>query len=528
MKSVSSKKAPLKIFYSYAHKDEKSRADLSKHLAPFRRAGSIKEWYDANIEAGEEFERAINENIYDADIIILVISVNFLNSDYCWEKEMSVALKMHDSNHAQVIPVMIQPLSVPISAMPFGKIKVLPKDGKPVSHWETRSDGWNDVATSIGSIIDHWSIRKKQVKEIPRKKQSILTTPIAKPSKRLAKSATPATASHNNLPVDEVRIKGSPNKINRIIYDAQHLETTPGKIIRKEGGAPVKDKIANEVYNNLGKVYAFFNTVYGRHSADNKGMPLRVIIHFGKNFANIFWDGRNIVLGDGDDMLKNFHEIEFLAHDFTYAMIQYESGLEYWGESGSLMVASGHIFGCLCQQYYNKETAQQASWVFGKNSLLGGGIVRGMFSISDPGTAYVNHSQMGTDPNTSHVRDMMIVDKKNETSAIDQGGVHYNCGIPSRVFYLAAIMIGGYAWEIAGRIWYETLLSKNLSKAPGFADFARVSIDIAVRLYKKDSIPVLAFVRAWELVGVDFSKKSQKKPAKENVSKKKVKTAKNR
>jgi len=514
MTSPSSKTVPLNIFYSYAHKDEKSRAELSKHLAPFRRAGSIKEWYDGDIEAGEEFERAINENIYDADIILLIISVNFVNSDYCWEKEMSVALKLHDSSSAQVIPVMLNPISVPISAMPFGKIKVLPKDGKPVSHWETQSDGWNDVATTIGGIIEHLNNSKKKPKEKHGAAISSSAKTNAKPSKKSAKLATRKTARQDNLPVAALRIKGSLNKINRVIYDAQHLELIPGKIIRQEGTAPVKDKIANEVYNNLGMVYDFFNNVYGRHSVDNKGMPLRVVIHFGKNFRNIFWDGRNIVIGDGDDIMKNFHEKEFLAHDFTFAMIQYESGLEYWGESGSLMVASGHIFGCLCRQYYNKENARQASWVFGENSLSGRGIRRGLFSISDPGTAYVGHPQIGTDQNKFHILDMMVVDKKNDKSAIDQGGVHINCGIPSRAFYLASIMIGGNAWEIAGRIWYETLLSKDLSKAPDFADFARLSSDIAERLYGKGSIPALAFQRGWALVGVDLTKKSKKKQVK--------------
>jgi hypothetical protein len=494
MKDTSHKKQPLNVFYSYAHEDEEHRARLSKYLASLRREGLIKEWFDANIPAGDEFEQAINKNIYIADIIVLVISMDFINSDYCWENELPEALKLHREEKAKVIPVIIRPISIDISATPFGKLKVLPKDGKPITKWTSRESGWIDVAKSIGEVAGQLFNGKKQTRSKPAAEETEAKQAPSEPKPKqpvLNKARQPK------------------DKINRIIYNAQHKEKPTFKIIRKEGDAPVADAVANTVYDNLGKVYDFFFNIYGRNSVDNKGLPLTAVIHYGKNYENIFWDGRRIVIGDGGEYFKEFHDLDFITTDFTYAINQYESQLEYWGQSGSLITASGHIFGSLVKQYYNNQTVQEASWLIGENTLTKKGIARGIYSLSDPGTAFFEHPVLGSDTRKAHVRDMEI---PKEISAVnDNGNIHENCGIPGRAFYLAASMIEGYAWEKAGKVWYEAFLSKDLSKAPTFLEFARITVDAANRLYTKDSLPSLAFRRAWELVGIDVLKKVKSK-----------------
>lgn len=139
------------LFYSYSHKDEKFRDTLAKHLALLRRQGLIKEWYDRQIDAGEEWREAIDEHLEVADIILLLVSVDFINSDYCFDKEMGRALERHDAGEAVVIPIIVRPVNW--TGAPFGRLQALPKNGKPVTVWDNRDSAWVNVAEGIGKVV---------------------------------------------------------------------------------------------------------------------------------------------------------------------------------------------------------------------------------------------------------------------------------------------------------------------------------------------------------------------------------------
>ncbi|MDA1327015.1 MAG: TIR domain-containing protein, partial [Proteobacteria bacterium] len=140
-----------KLFYSYSHKDESLRTELETHLKILLRRGLIESWHDRKIEAGDDWKASIDENLESADIILLLISADFVASDYCWEIEMKRALERHKAGEAQVVPVIIR--DVDWHKAPFGKLQALPTDGKAVTTWSNKDTAWRNVAEGIEKIV---------------------------------------------------------------------------------------------------------------------------------------------------------------------------------------------------------------------------------------------------------------------------------------------------------------------------------------------------------------------------------------
>lgn len=138
------------LFFSYSHKDEDLRNELDKHLSILKRQGILGTWHDRRIEAGSEVHKEISHYISEADIILLLISSDFLASDYCYDKEMAVAMERHNKKEATVIPVILRPCDW--MDAPFGKLLAVPKDGKPVNKYPTLDDGFLEVTTEIKRV----------------------------------------------------------------------------------------------------------------------------------------------------------------------------------------------------------------------------------------------------------------------------------------------------------------------------------------------------------------------------------------
>jgi|SRR6266566_9945595 len=128
----------LEVFYSYAHEDEALRNELDKHLSLLQRNGLIVGWHDRRLEAGDEWRDQIDAHAHSAHIILLLISPDFLASDYCYDVEMKLALHRHSKRDAIVIPVILRP--VDWSAAPFAHLQALPRDGKAVTTWSNRDE----------------------------------------------------------------------------------------------------------------------------------------------------------------------------------------------------------------------------------------------------------------------------------------------------------------------------------------------------------------------------------------------------
>lgn len=136
-----------RVFISYSHRDEELRNELEKHLATLRHQGLIETWHDRRIVAGQDFENEISENLEKADIILLLVSSDFISSPYCYGIEMSRAMERHDSGEALVIPVILRPCYW--QGLPFGRLLATPTDGKPVTKFPDQDDGFLEVTKAI-------------------------------------------------------------------------------------------------------------------------------------------------------------------------------------------------------------------------------------------------------------------------------------------------------------------------------------------------------------------------------------------
>ena len=150
---------PLRLFYSYSHKDEALRDELETHLAILQRQGLIAPWHDRRIEPGTNWAEAIDRNLEEADIILLLVSADFIASPYCYEKEMLRALERHNASQARVIPILLRPTH--FKGAPFEKLQPLPKDARPVTDWKNKDKAWTDVARGIRLVVESLRASKR-------------------------------------------------------------------------------------------------------------------------------------------------------------------------------------------------------------------------------------------------------------------------------------------------------------------------------------------------------------------------------
>jgi TIR domain len=139
------------LFLSYSHRDEALRAQLETHLAGLQRQGFITIWHDRRITAGEDFANAIDAHLEKADVVLLLVSPDFIASDYCYEKEMTRALARHREGGCAVIPVILRPCDW--HDMPFGRLQATPKDGKAITLWPNVHEAFLDVVKAIKAAL---------------------------------------------------------------------------------------------------------------------------------------------------------------------------------------------------------------------------------------------------------------------------------------------------------------------------------------------------------------------------------------
>jgi hypothetical protein len=149
---------PIRVFYSYSHKDEDLRKELETHLKPLVRQGLIEDWQDRQIEAAMVWDAEIRKKLEEAEIILLLISPDFMASDYIWKNELKSALDRHDQGTAKVIPIFARPTDV--TGMRFTDLQGLPKDAKPVVTWTLRDEAWLDTAKGIRRVVER--LRKQK------------------------------------------------------------------------------------------------------------------------------------------------------------------------------------------------------------------------------------------------------------------------------------------------------------------------------------------------------------------------------
>ena len=285
----------------------------------------------------------------------------------------------------------------------------------------------------------------------------------------------------------------------RHVYDARHQHRLPGTLVLSEvasGEQPDADLETLEAWEGSGATYDFFANVFGRRSIDGNGMRLDSTVHYGTNFENALWNGRQMVYGDGDGRIFNRFtaSLDVIGHELTHGYIQHTAGLGYHGQTGALNEHLADAFGMMVRQYTLGQSAEESDWRIGEG-IFGSG-VNGLAvrSMAHPGTAY-DDGLLGRDPQPRHMRGYV------HTSA-DNGGVHINSGILNYAFANAAKTLGGNTWDVLGRIWYA-VLTEHLGPEADFAAFTRATAAVAGELYGNGVRRVIA--EAWSDVGLAVS-----------------------
>jgi Zn-dependent metalloprotease len=284
--------------------------------------------------------------------------------------------------------------------------------------------------------------------------------------------------------------------VHRSVYNAHGTMDLPGAIVRVESTGPTGDLAVDEAYDGLGWTHAFYRQSYGRNSIDDQGMLLDAVVHFGSTYDNAFFNGEYMVFGDGDYDLFNRFTVarDIIGHELTHGVTANEAGLDYIGQAGALNESLSDVFGSLIKQYSLNQRADQADWLIGQGLFTAKVQGQALRSMRAPGDAF-HDPILGNDPQPSHMN-------RYVHTVEDNGGVHINSGIPNFAFYKVAIKIGGFAWEHAGRIWYETLRDSRLRPTANFQAFAHLTLDNAEKLYGRDSRDWAAVQEAWDEVGV--------------------------
>ena len=283
---------------------------------------------------------------------------------------------------------------------------------------------------------------------------------------------------------------------DREVSDAQHREELPGVRVRGEDDPASGDAAVDEAFDGLGSTFDLWWDAFSRDSIDGAGSALLASVHYGQDYDNAFWNGARMVFGDGDgEVFAGFTgSLSVIAHELAHGVVEAEGGLVYRGQSGALNESVADVFGALAEQHRHGQSADSASWLIGEGIFTDAVQGRALRSLAAPGTAY-DDDVLGRDPQPAHMRDFV-------QTRDDNGGVHINSGIPNHAFHLAAIALGGHAWERAGLIWYRTLTAGTLSPTADFATFARATLTAAAAEYGEESEEAEAVRAGWAGVGV--------------------------
>jgi Zn-dependent metalloprotease len=313
-------------------------------------------------------------------------------------------------------------------------------------------------------------------------------------SREIARGTLEAMAMLAN---HRARAEGAPQQIQpvrkrRSVYDARNQTRLPGWLVMSEHKARGNDVIVNLTYDSTGRFYDFLFVSFGWSSFDGRGARIMSTVHFNVHFCNAEWDGRYLILGDGDDKIfKPFAEsYDVIAHELGHAVIQYKAGLGYYGETGALNEHLADVIGSLADQCRLGQTVDQADWLIGRNLFYP--IVHGVAlrSMALPGSAY-NDPILGKDPQPAHMRDYVDTEE-------DNGGVHSNSGILNKGYHDTSMRIGGRSWEKSGQIWMGAL--ELLSPNADFMEFVRATVEVAFQKFNRDAQEAVA--AGWTGVGL--------------------------
>ena len=368
----------------------------------------------------------------------------------------------------------------------------------PPGNFHKGADNMNHRFNHLQCIIPPHMFKNMMANGSASQKQNAIAAVTATAQFRGRRQASSETAAY-------VTPAPSATGKQRRVYTAANGSTLPGTLVRDEGAPAVSDVGVNEAYDGAGATYDLYWEVYQRNSLDNQGLRLNSSVHYQRNYDNAFWDGQQMVYGDGDGQLFNRFTIavDVIGHELTHGVTQYTSNLNYSNQSGALNESFSDIFGSLVKQRQLNQSAADADWLIGEGLLTANVKGVALRSMKAPGTAY-DDPVLGKDPQPSNMSGYV-------NTSEDNGGVHINSGIPNHAFYLMAVAIGGFAWEKTGNIWYVSARDKFKSNTD-FQNAADLTFQTAGELYGQGSAEQKAVQYGWDGVGVTIGAQPQPQP----------------
>jgi Zn-dependent metalloprotease len=257
-----------------------------------------------------------------------------------------------------------------------------------------------------------------------------------------------------------------------ILKDCRNRQVLPG---RTKGDDYIEihdsgDKDIQSVWHYTKLYMLFLENILQRNGLDGKGGGVTSNVHFGRFFNNAFFDGEQMVYGDGDGFIfSDFaSDPSVVFHELTHGLIMHTCNLVYQGEPGALNESIADIVAICCLVWMDKRK-KPISWLIGDLCMLDNFNKNdSLRSISNPGTGFVNHPIIGTDPQTSHMDEIYV-------GTEDNGGVHINSGISNRAFYLFCESVDSPIYDIPLKIWWEAM--NNIGNDCTFMEFASATLD---------------------------------------------------
>ena len=272
-----------------------------------------------------------------------------------------------------------------------------------------------------------------------------------------------------------------------LVYDLHHSQSLPGLPITNPGASA--DASVRQAYATAKKVADFYTQAFGRNSVDNAGMSLLSSVHYSTGYNNAFWNGAQMVYGDGDgNIFVDFTRgNDVIGHELTHGVTQYTLQLRYQNQPGGLNESLSDVFGSMFRQWEAGQTAATADWLIGKEIMGPGALSRGFTCLRDMANPAAPHC---LSPQPTHF--------SQYHSGMDP---HESSGIPNLAFCTSARIAGGKSWENVGKAWYAAMTA-GASPSMRMKTFANRTRKAANAEFGAGSAVANAVDQGWSQVGL--------------------------
>lgn len=309
------------LFFSYSHKDEALRDELEVHLAMLKRSGAIEAWHDRKIPAGEELDGTIDAKLNSSELILLLVSPDFLASRYCYDVEVQRAMERHREGTARVIAVILRPCEWEVT--PFAKLLLTPTDGRAVTKWPNRDEAFLDVVKQIRSALA----------DAPAGPPAATPSPVAyEPMKILAQEFGPRSS---NLRVRKSFTEADRDRFMDDAFDfmARYFEGSLGELSKRQTGIETKFKRIDAhcftvvIYRN-GDAVSRCSIRHGGSTSFGSGITYS---HNDKGERNSFNEMLNLEVGEQSLSLKAMGMSSLMRGHDQKSQLSSEGAAElYW------------------------------------------------------------------------------------------------------------------------------------------------------------------------------------------------------